>query len=152
MEAVKAVSLPCRTVRYGTVRYRTSTGPTLEPRGLAGCTKSRTPQGQSVALYGIVSDRTIRYLPALFIVDQKMEQTKRKRQKERKEKKAKKSNNQKRINITLHCPEPPCCCTPCPIIPPPRAWSGIQCCDNHCYCLDGHCLFPLSLSLSLFLF
>lgn len=86
MEAVKAVSLPCRTVRYGTVQDEH--GPNLEPRGLAGWTKSRTPQGQSAVLYGIVSDRTIRYLPALFIVDQKMEQPKRKTErKKRKESK-----------------------------------------------------------------
>lgn len=130
MEAVKAVSLPCRTVRYGTVQDEH--GPNLRAAWFGGLyiVQRAEPHRVSVVLYGIVSDHTIRYLPALFIVDQKMEQTKKKRQKERKEKKAKKSNNQKRINITLHCPEPPCCCTPCPIIPPPRAWSGIQCCDN----------------------
>lgn len=61
--AVK-VSLPC--VRYGTVRYRTmltvrtTTGPNLEPRGLAGWTKSGVPQVRVV--YCKVLSGTVRYV------------------------------------------------------------------------------------------
>lgn len=56
MEAVKAVSLPC--VRYGTVQYEH--GPNLEPRGLAGWTKSGAPQVRVV--YCKVLSGTVRYV------------------------------------------------------------------------------------------
>ena len=84
---MKAVSLPCRTVRYGTVQDEH--GPNLRAAWFGGLDKARSPTNSSGVLYGIVSDRTIRYLPALFIVEPEGNIITKRKTERKKEKKAK---------------------------------------------------------------